>query len=81
MYVVELPNDFLDRIPSWVNTLLMLINSMVLSFLVYAMIDYCVSKRENHRSYSRSRPQISMCGIRFGKINRRWRTSYTIDRV
>jgi len=32
MYVVELPNDFLDRIPSWVNTLLMLINSMVLSF-------------------------------------------------
>lgn len=60
MYVVELPNDFFDRIPSWVNTLLMLINSMVLSFLVYAMIDYCIKTRKPSVLFKKSASNLDV---------------------
>lgn len=54
MFVVELPKDFFDRIPSWVYTLMMLINSTVLSIFVYAMIDYCIKTRKPSALFKKS---------------------------
>ena len=43
-----------------VNTLLMLINSMVLSFLVYAMIDYCIKTRKPSVLFKKSASNLDV---------------------
>ena len=60
MFVVELPKDFFDRIPSWVYTLLMLINSTVLSILVYTMIDYCIKTRKPSALFKKSASNLDV---------------------
>ena len=60
MYVVELPNDFFDHIPTWVRTLQTIISSTVLSIIVYAITEYFLKKRKSSSQPGRAISNLEM---------------------